>query len=109
MLGSSESRVVLDLQEHSVALAAAGADRREPEPAAAAPQLVRERREDACARGADRMPERDGAAVHVDPLRVGAEELRRVEDDRGERLVQLDALHVLDRAAGALEGEESGP
>ena len=49
-----------------VALPAAGADRRAAEPAAAAAQLVDERADDARAGGADRVPERDGAAVDVD-------------------------------------------
>ena len=40
------------------------------------------------------MPERDGAAVHVDDLLVGAEQPGRVRRDRGERLVDLDARDV---------------
>ena len=49
------------------------------------------------------MPERDRAAVDVGGLRVGAEHRERVERDRAERLVHLDALHVADRLARLLE------
>ena len=58
---------------------------------------------------ADRMAERDRAAVHVDALLVGAEHPRRVERDRRERLVDLDALHVVDRLAGLLERDARRP
>src|SRR5436190_10605186 len=51
--------------QDGVALAAAGADRGEAETAAVAAQLVDHRAEDSPARGADRVPERDRAAVHV--------------------------------------------
>ena len=50
-----------------------------------------------------RMPEGDGAAVHVHALRIGAEHRSRIQDDGGEGLVQLDALDVVDRLAGLLE------
>src|SRR4029453_2993452 len=86
-----------DLEQERVALATAGADRREAETTAVAAQLVHHRAHDPRARGPDRMPKRDRAAVHVHALLVGAEQLRRVEHDRRERLVQLDALDVVDR------------
>src|SRR5579864_3330812 len=93
----------LYLDEERVALAAAGADRGETEPAAAATELVHHRPEDAAAACADRVTERDRAPVHVhDPL-VGAEHARRVGRDGGERLVDLHALHIRDLLAGALE------
>src|SRR5919108_2914469 len=98
-------QVRLDLEEDGVALAAARADGCQPEPAAVPPQLVDHRREDARARGTDWMTERDGAPVHVHLLRVGAEHLRRVEDDRRERLIELDALDVLDLPTGLPEGQ----
>src|SRR3954454_18071107 len=68
-----------------------------PGPPAVSAQLVHHRADDAPAARADRMAERDGAAVHVHVLLVGAEQPRRVERDRRERLVDLDALHVVDR------------
>ena len=70
----------LDLDQERVALAAAGADRRQPEPAATAAQLVHERREDARAGGADRVAERDRSAVDVHRLRIGAEHLAPSSD-----------------------------
>ena len=99
----------LDLDQQRVALAAAGADRREAEPAALAAELVDHRREDPRARGADRVAERDRAAVHVHGLRVGVEQLHRVQRDRAERLVHLDALDVADRLAGLPERHVARP
>src|SRR4051795_6337073 len=55
-----------DLDHDRVALAAAAADRRDTEPAAPPAQLVEQRADDPRARGADRMAERDRAAVDVD-------------------------------------------
>src|SRR5436190_6141360 len=54
-----------DLDQESVSLAAAGADRGEAEAAAVAAELVHHGAEDAAAARADRMPERDRPAVHV--------------------------------------------
>src|SRR5215207_11366607 len=88
---------VLNVEEKGVALPAARADRREAEPAAVAPELVDHRPEDTPARGADRVPERDGAAVDVHALRIRPEHRRRVEHHGREGLVQLDALDVVDR------------
>ena len=92
-----------DLDQQRVALPAAGADRGETEPAAVAAQVVHHRPEDPAAARADRMAERDGAAVHVHALLVGAEQRRRMLRDRRERLVDLDPRDVVDRLAGALE------
>src|SRR4029077_8842976 len=75
--------------------------------AAVAAQLVHHRPEDATAGGADRMSERDGAAVHVRLLRVGPEQLDGVDGDRRERLVHLDPLDVVDRLPGLLERDRS--
>ena len=60
------------VDDDGVALAAAGADRRAAVAAAAAAQLQHERAEDARAGGADRVAERDRAAVDVDALLVDA-------------------------------------
>src|SRR5207237_654864 len=56
------------LEDDGVALATARADRRTAQPAAAAPQLEHQAAENAGARGADRVAERDRAAVYVDPV-----------------------------------------
>ena len=74
-----------------------------PMPAAAAAQLVHERPEQARARRADRVPERDRAAVHVDALRVDPEQLDRVQRDRAEGLVHLEQVDVGDGQARLLE------
>src|SRR5215217_5547009 len=84
-----------DFDQERVALAPAGADRREPEAAAVSPQLVHHRPEDAGPRSADRMAEGHRPAVHVHLFLAGAEHLRRVQNDRRERLVQLHALDVV--------------
>src|SRR5438445_1169805 len=94
---------ISDLQDHRVALAAAGADRRAAEAAAAAAQLEHDRAEDARAGGADRVAERDGAAVDVDAVLVDAEHADRVERDRRERLVDLPHVDVARLQAGLLE------
>ena len=54
------------------------------------------------------MAERDRAAVDVDDLLVGAEQPRRVERHRRERLVDLDPLDVVDRLPGLLERAAAG-
>src|SRR5438874_7082193 len=102
---SLRSRTTLgrDIDQQRIALTAAGADRCETETASISPQLVDHRAEDAGARGPDRMAECDGAAVDVDLLGIGVEQLRAVEDDRGKRLVQLHAFDILDRLAGLRE------
>src|SRR6516165_9194951 len=75
-----------DAHHDRVALRPAGADRGAADAAAAAAQLVHERGENAGARRADRVSERDGAAVDVDPLLVDAEHPDRRDHDRRERL-----------------------
>src|SRR6266849_10406010 len=73
----------------------------------AALQLGEERRGDAGAGGAERMAERDAAAVRVDVARLVALAERRVlqelEDDRRERLVHLYDPHVVPRQARLCE------
>ena len=55
---------------------------------------------------ADRMAERDRAAVDVDQLRADAEVAHRLDGDRGERLVDLDQVQVRDRPPGL--GQRAG-
>src|SRR5205085_1786734 len=57
----------------------------------------------ALARRAERVPERDRAAVHVRLLAIEAEVFLHREVLRREGLVDLDEIHVLDLEAGALE------
>ncbi len=53
--------------------------------------------------GAERVAEGDGAAVGVDPVGVGVELLLPGQHDRGEGLVDLEDVDVVDADAGALE------
>src|ERR1700684_2192771 len=85
---------VSDLQDHRVALTPARADGGAAVDAGATAQLVHDGSEDARAGGADRVPERDGAAVDVDPLLVDAEHADRVERDGRECLVDLPQVDV---------------
>ena len=84
-----------------------------PAPAAARLQRVHQRRQDACAAGADRMSQRDRAAVDVDFRGI---ELELADDGqrlRGEGFVQLDEVEVVERrgprAATALRIASTGP
>ena len=79
------------------------ADRRAADAAAAPAQLVDERAEDPRAGRADRVAERDRAAVDVDLVLVDAEHPDRVDRDRRERLVDLPEVDVVGRQAGLLE------
>ena len=66
----------------------------------AALHLVEQRRQHARSRGADRMPDRDGAAVDVHDRRVPAHVLVDRERLGREGFVGLDELDVLDLPAG---------
>src|SRR5207302_7172140 len=65
--------VPVDLDDHRVALPAAGADRGNAKPAAAAAELVDKRRQDTGATCADRVTEGDRAAVDVHLALVDAQ------------------------------------
>jgi hypothetical protein len=56
--------------------------------------------EQAGAGGAEGVAEGDGAACHVHPGQVGAGLALPGEDDRGERLVDLHQVDVVDGQAG---------
>src|SRR5438270_5661287 len=73
----------IHLYEDGVPLAAARADRRAADPAAAPAQLEDERAQNPRARGSDRVPERHRAAVDVDAALVNPEHADRVQGDRG--------------------------
>ena len=89
------------LEQRGLALADADAQRREPVAAAAAAQLVRERDDEPGAAHAERVAERDRAAVDVHALLVEAEVAHDGEALRGEGLVQLDQVDVADLHARA--------
>src|SRR3954449_12807080 len=81
---SASLRGCSHLDDHSVALAAAGADRRAAVAPAAPAQLEHERPDDAGAGGPDRVAERDRATVDVDALLVDAEHADGVQRDARE-------------------------
>jgi hypothetical protein len=54
--------------------------------------------------GAERVAQRDRAAVDVEPVEVDAQVLVRRDDLGREGLVDLDQVHVVDRHAGQREG-----
>ena len=73
--------------------------RRRPCTALAAAHLVQQRGDDPRAGAAERVADRDRAAVHVDLLRVELELVDAGDRLGGERLVELDQLQVLDPPA----------
>ena len=85
------------------ALPAATAQGRGTELRAAAPELVDEREHHTRAGRADRVTERDRAAVHVHVGVVDAQIADRCERDGGERLVDLDEFEVADLLADLVE------
>src|SRR4029079_11496991 len=91
------------LEEGRLALAHADAHRRDAVATAAAAQLVEEGDDQPGAAHPQRMAERDRAAVDVDLFRVEPELTDHGEALRGERLVQLDEIEVVDGDAGPLE------
>src|SRR5688500_817722 len=94
---------LLPLQAHGDAHAAADAERGQALPGVAPAHLVQERDEDAGARRADRMADRDRAAVDVHDLRVPAHVLVDRERLGREGLVGLHELEVADLPARLLE------
>src|SRR5688500_10650953 len=95
--------------DEGVALAPATAQRGRADPAAATAQLEAQVQRETGARHADRVPERDGAAVDVDLVQVQPELLGRGQPDRGERLVDLDEVEVGGTDALALARLRDGP
>ena len=102
--GGRAGRPPLDpLDQRRRAEPAAAAHRHEAELLVRALELVQQRRDQPRAGRAERMAERDRAAVHVDPLRIGAELLLPGADDRREGLVHLEEVDVVDAQLVALE------
>src|ERR671925_1430661 len=93
------------LEHDGEALADADADRGEPPAAAATAQLTRERAEDAHARGAEGMADRDRAAVDVDDRGIKVRPLAQTGQRLdGERFIQLDDRQIAPTDPGASEG-----
>ena len=89
--------------DHRDALTAADAGGRHAVLLAAPPQLEQQRQQQARAAGAERMAERDRAAVDVDLVAIEAQLLLAREILRRERLVDLDQVEIGERQPGALE------
>src|SRR5215472_4712859 len=98
----------LPFDAHRDAHAAADAQRGEAFLRVALLHFEEQRHQHAGAGGADRMAERDRAAIDVDLRGVPAEVLVDRTGLRGERLVRLDQLEVFDLPAGLLEGGARG-
>ena len=86
------------LHDRRHAHAAADAQRREAVAQVACLELVDQRAEDHRAGGAQRVAQRDRAAVHVDLLVRDAQVLHELEHDGGERLVDLEQVDVVERS-----------
>ncbi len=91
------------LDAHRNAHAAADAKRGEALLGVALLHLIDQRGEDARARGADRVADRDRAAVDVDLVGVPAELLADRKRLRGEGFVGFDQVEIGDRPAGLLQ------
>src|SRR5439155_11215078 len=94
--------------DQRVSLPTTAAQRRRADAQAAALQLVREGQDQARAAGADRVSQRDGAAVDVDAVLVDRQHPRRIQRHRGERLVDLDQVEVVNFEAGLLQRVAQG-
>src|SRR4051812_941602 len=88
---------------HRDRAAAAEAERREPEPALAADELMGERRHDAGATRPDRVPESDRTAVDIDLRPVEPEGATISEGLGGKGLIDLDEVERLDRHLDPVE------
>src|SRR4051812_11379921 len=91
------------LNDRDVGLTAAFAHRLQAVTAAGALELVQHRRHQTRAGRAERVTERDRAAVHIHLGEVGAGFLLPGEDDRCECLVDLDKIDVVDGQPGLLQ------
>src|SRR3954447_19226876 len=91
------------LDDRAGAEAAAAAHRHEAYLLVRALELVQEGGDQPRAGGAERVPERDRAAVDVDAVHVRLELAAPGRDNGGERLVDLDQVDVVDLHVVALE------
>src|SRR5215211_4424196 len=90
------------LDDRGVGQSAALAHDLQPVPATGSLELVQQRRHQLRARRAERVPERDRAAIHVGLGEVGAVLLLPGEDHRSERLVDLEQVDLVERQTGPL-------
>ena len=64
----------------------------------------KQRGRDPGAAGAQRMADRDRSAARVHLLFADAQQLEHGQDLDGERLVELDAIDLIEREPGSLQG-----
>src|ERR1700726_2733739 len=88
------------LEDRGDALAPADAHGDQRVPAAGPPQLIQRLDDQDGARGTDRVPERDTAAVRVGPLWRQAELADHGQGLRRERLVHLEHVDLVDLQSG---------
>src|ERR1044072_5366239 len=104
MRSSSAGEAISDaFEDRRQALADADAHRRDPVLAAAAAQLTDQGGGEASAGAAERVAEGDRAAVDVELLFVDAELAGAGEHLRGEGLVELDQVDLLEGETGRVE------
>src|SRR5262245_19039545 len=94
--GIGDKLAVYPVDDRPDALANADAHRREAITSSAPPQLVDKRRQDPRTRAAERVAERDRAAVDVDASAVEVLLTDALQRLGAERLIQLDEVHVAD-------------
>src|ERR1039458_3290296 len=78
------------VDDRSLPLTAADAERRDAAPRVAPAHLVQQGDEDPAAAGSDRVPERDCPAMGIDPFGVDVQLPQHGVRVRGERLVELE-------------------
>src|SRR6266403_69221 len=88
---------------HRNSHAAADAQRRQALLGVTLLHFVEQRHQNARARCADRMTERDRPAINVDPVRIPAEIPVDRAGLRGKRLVGLDEIEILGRPASLFQ------
>ena len=91
-----------------VTLAATSAEGGNPGASTAPGELAEQRERETGPRHADRVSEGDRAAVHVRDVLADPEVVHRCEADDGERLVDLEQVHVFHTEAGLFERLASG-
>ena len=90
-------------EDSSGAHAAAHAHRDQAVTRLSPPHFVEKRRRQLGAGAAERVAERDGAAVDVQSLRIDWQLAQAGNHLCGKRLVQLDQIHLLERQSGELQ------
>ena len=102
--GEALGSVSYRLEDGRHALALADAHRRQAQLRALVAHPVQQRGRDPGAAGAQGVADRDRAAARVDLVFVDAQQLEHGQDLDGERLVELDAIDLVEGQPGPLQG-----